>query len=138
MEKIVKATEEQLAYAKLLDLGMKLGLLLLIATFFIYMVGVVPPHVPVKKLPEYWGMSVHQYLEHANIEPGWAWVSLTYKSDFLNFIGIAFLAGVTLICYARILPILMKKKDWVYVIIAVLEILTLALAASGILKSGGH
>jgi len=60
------------------------------------------------------------------------------KGDFLNFVGIAFLAGVTMICYVRIIPILFRKKDRVYALIAILEVLVLMLAASGILKAGGH
>ncbi|MEW6117331.1 MAG: hypothetical protein AB1553_10580 [Nitrospirota bacterium] len=138
MENKLKATEEQLAYAKLLDLGMKLGLAALVVTFVVYLSGILPPHVPVNDLPKYWEMSVHKYLEATNIQPGWAWLRMLGKGDFLNFTGIAFLAGVTLFCYVRIIPILFKNKDSVYGILAILEVLVLVLAASGILKSGGH
>jgi uncharacterized membrane protein len=134
----LKATEEQLAYAKLLDLGMKVGLLALIITFIIYATGIFAPHVPVSDLPKYWSMPVHQYLEATGIHPGWVWLSMLGKGDFLNFTGIAFLALVTLICYVRIIPILFRKKDTVYGVIAIVEVLILALAASGVLKSGGH
>ncbi|HMK56735.1 MAG TPA: hypothetical protein VK448_08880 [Dissulfurispiraceae bacterium] len=134
----LKATEEQLAYALLLDKGMKLGLLMLIITFSIYLTGFLTPHVPVDDLPKYWSMPVHKYLESANIHPGWAWLYMLDKGDFLNFTGIAFLAAVTLICFARIVPILFRNKDSVYGIIAILELLVLALAASGLLKTGGH
>jgi hypothetical protein len=138
MDKKVMATEEQLAYAKLLDAGMKLGLLILVVTFIIYLTGILTPHVPVNDLPKYWKMSVHKYLTATGIHPGWAWVGMLGKGDFLNFIGIAFLAGVTLICYVRIIPILLRKKDTIYAVLAVVEVLVLALAASGVLKSGGH
>ena len=138
MGKELKATEEQLAYAKLLDLGMKIGLLSLVVTFVIYLSGILPPHIPVGDLPKFWGMSVHKYLEATGIHPGWSWLGMLGKGDFLNFTGIAFLAGVTLLCYVRIIPILFRKKDTVYGVIAILEVVVLALAASGILKSGGH
>ncbi|MCL4475793.1 MAG: hypothetical protein M1508_06160 [Nitrospirae bacterium] len=138
MGKEVKATEEQVAYAKLLDVGMKAGLLALIATFVIYVMGILTPHVPVNDLPKYWAMPVKEYLEATNIHPGWSWLGMVGRGDFLNFIGIAFLAGVTILCYMRIIPILFRKKDSVYGIIAALEVLVLALAASGILRAGGH
>lgn len=138
MEKKIKATEEQMAYARLLDLGMKLGLLALIATFIIYVMGILPPHLPLNDLPKYWGLPVHKYLEQTGIHPGWAWVNMLGKGDFLNFVGIAFLAGVTVICYIRIIPLLFKKKDTIYAILAIFEVLVLVLAASGILKAGGH
>jgi len=129
---------EQLAYATILDLGMKIGLLALIATFIIYLTGILPAYIPVNDLPKYWGHNVHKYLEETGIKTGWAWLGMLGKGDFLNFAPIAFLAGVTLICYARIIPILFAKKDTAFGIIAILEVLVLALAASGLLKSGGH
>ena len=134
----LRATEEQLAYAKLLDFGMKLGLLALIITFIVYLSGILTPYIPVNDLPRYWGMSVHENLEATGIHPGWSWLNMLGKGDFLNFVGIAFLAGVTILCYLRILPILFRKKDTVYGILAILEVLVLVLAASGILKAGGH
>jgi hypothetical protein len=138
MDKKVLATEEQLAYAKLLDSGMKLGLLILVVTFIVYVTGILAPHVPVNDLPKYWKMPVHKYLVATGIHPGWAWLGMLGKGDFLNFVGIAFLAGVTIICYVRIIPILLKKKDTIYAVLAVVEVLVLTLAASGVLKAGGH
>lgn len=138
MAEKMKATEEQLAYANLLDKGMKVGLIILTIFFVIYLFGILSPYLPVKELPNYWSMSVHDYLEHTGIHPGWTWLNLIGKGDFLNFIGITFLAAVTVICYLRIVPILFKNKDTVYGILALLEVLVLVLAASGILKAGGH
>jgi hypothetical protein len=134
----IKATEEQMSYARILEKGMMVGLLLLIVTFIIYLTGIIPSYLPVEDLPQYWGVSVHEYLEHANVQPGWAWLKMLHKGDFLNFIGIAFLAGVTVICYIRIIPTLFRKKDVVYGVLAILEVLVLVLAASGLLKAGGH
>jgi len=133
-----KTTIEQVAYAKILDKGMKLGLLLLIISFVLYLSGILSPYIPVNDLPKYWGMSVHKYLEATGIPTGWSWISMVGKGDFINFIGITFLAGVTIICYLRIIPILFSQKDIAYGIIAIIEVLVLVLAASGILKSGGH
>jgi hypothetical protein len=134
----VKATEEQLAYAKLLDMGMKFGLLMLVISFAIYVSGIFSPHVPVGDLPKYWTMPVKEYLKATDIHPGWTWLGMLGKGDFLNFLGIAFLSAVTIFCYVRIIPILFRKKDSVYGILAIIEVLVLVLAASGILKAGGH
>lgn len=138
MAKELKATEEQITYAKLLDIGMKGGLIALIVSFIVYLTGILQPYIPVNDLPKYWGMSVHKYLEATHIPHGWGWLSMIGKGDFLNFLPIALLAGVTIICYLSIIPIFFRKKDTVYGILAILEVLVLVLAASGILKSGGH
>lgn len=138
MEKKLKATEEQLAYAHLLDKGMKIGLVMVIVTFLIYVTGILSPHIPVGELNKYWGMSVHEYLKQTGIHSGWSWLGMLGKGDFLNFVGIAFLGGITIVCYLRIIPIFFRKKDKVYAVLAILEVLVLVFAASGILKAGGH
>jgi hypothetical protein len=133
-----KVSEEQLAYANILGTGMWIGLAVIIITFIVYVSGMLHPFVPINDLPQYWGMSVKDYNHTLNAPTGWGWVALAGKGDYLNFIGIAMLAGLTILCYLVILPILIRKKDTPYVIIAIAEVLVLVLAASGILKSGGH
>jgi uncharacterized membrane protein len=130
-----RAIEEQLAYAAVLDIGMKIGFILLVVSFILYVFGIIEPHIAYTDLPKYWTMPVDEYLKATNIRAGWNWIELTSKSDFMNFIGMAFLATVTVICYLRILPIFFKNKDIVYCMIAIVEILVLVLAASDILTS---
>ena len=134
----IEATPEQLLYAKILERGMYLGLLILLITFGLYAFGVMDPYIPLDKISKYWSMNVNDYLHHANIKAGWAWVGMIKYGDFVNFIGIAILAGVTILCYAAIVPTLLKNKDTVYAIIAILEVIVLTVAASGILGAGGH
>ncbi len=131
-------SEEQLAYAQLLDGGMKLGLVALLVSFTIYLSGALPPRVPVAELPRYWSLPVKEYLAATGTHAGWGWLGLLGHGDFLNFVGIAFLSGVSLACYLAILPIFLRKKDLVYAGIALVEVLVLALAASGILNAGAH
>ncbi|MEO5336083.1 MAG: hypothetical protein H7841_04180 [Magnetospirillum sp. WYHS-4] len=130
------ATEEQLAYATVLDWGMKAGFAILVVSFLLYVTGILPAHVPVDHLPEYWNLPVGKYMEKAGVHGGWTWVGLLHKGDFLNFAGIAFLSAVTIGCYFRILPMLFAKKDRIYGIIAVGQVLILVLGASGILAAG--
>ena len=47
-----KASEEQLAYAGVLNVGMWIGLFLLVVTFIVYISGVLPSYVPIEKLSE--------------------------------------------------------------------------------------
>jgi len=133
-----KASEEQMAYAGVLNIGMWLGLAVLVITFFVYISGVLPSYVPIDDLPKYWTMRVHDYNVALNAPTGWGWAGLVGKGDYLNFVGIAMLSGLTILCYRVILPILFRKKDTAYAVIAIVEILVLSLAASGLLKVGGH
>ena len=130
--------EEQVAYARWLDAGMRMGLLLLLVTATAYLLGLLAPHVPLADLPRYWALPVKKYLAATGIEPGWSWVFMLHRGDFLNFVGIAFLSGVTIACYLAISPIFFRRGDRVYAWLTVAEVLVLALAASGVLSVGGH
>ena len=134
----VEPTPDQVLYARVLEIGMYLGLLCLLITFAVYVSGVMEAYIPLDDLPKHWGKNVHDYLHEAGIKPGWSWVTMLRYGDFLNFIGISILAGVTIVCYGTIIPMLMRKRDFVYAILAAVEVLVLVTAASGILAVGGH
>ena len=129
---------EQVLYANILNKGMLLGLVVLLITFALYVFGIVSPYVPLDKLSNYWGLGVEDYLHELDIPTGWAWLTMLGYSDFLNFIGIAFLAGVSIICYIAIIPTLWRQNDKVYAALAILEVIVLTAAAAGIFGSGGH
>ena len=130
------ATREQLVYAAALDVGMKTGLAILVATFTVYMSGLLAPHVPFEQLPGYWGMPVGEYLAATDTPTGWSWLALAMTGDYLNFVGIAYLAGVTIVCYARILVYPLKSRDYPFAGIIVAQIVVLLLGASGIFAVG--
>ena len=149
----IQATDEQVLYANILEKGMYIGLLLMFITFALYVFGIMKPVVPLDEIAGYWHLPVssheaaegheavtgylekinqdHLHLDHA--PTGWSWVKFVGKGDFLNFIPIAILAGVTIICYTAILPGLFARGDTAYAIIAIMEVIVLGLAASGLL-----
>jgi hypothetical protein len=134
----VKASGEQLTYANILNKGMLIGILILLVTYAIYVAGVLPTFIPVEDVPKYWTKSVKAFTHDLGAPTGWTWARLLGTGDYLNFVGIAILAAVSIFCYIAILPGLLRKKDTPLVVIVILEVAVLALAASGILKSGGH
>lgn len=132
------AKEEQLLYAKVLNAGMAFGLLSTIGAFLVYISGLMPPKISFDDLQRYWKMPVNKYLKESGMHTGWSWLHDIGFGDMLNLLPIAFLSGLTIVCYLSILPSLRRQKDTAYVVIAVIEILVLVLAASGILRAGGH
>jgi hypothetical protein len=134
----LKATEEQVLYANLLNKGMLIGLIGLVVTFVIYGGGILEPRIPLSEVQNYWVMPVNDYLQQSGMEAGWAWLGNLGYGDMLNFAPVAFLSALTIFCYAAIVPGLLRKKDTAYVALAVIEIIVLCVAASGILGSGGH
>ncbi|MDL2321769.1 hypothetical protein LJC47_05430 [Desulfosarcina sp. OttesenSCG-928-B08] len=134
----IYASPEQTAYADILFYGCWIGLAIMLITYLAYVFGLITPHVPPDQLPDYWRQPVSHYLETAKVPTGWGWVFLLKQGDFLNFIGIALLAGLSIVCYIRSIPALFRKKDTLMAWIAVAEVVVLVVAASGIFGSGGH
>jgi hypothetical protein len=132
----LEATPEQLRYAAILEKGMYIGLLLLIITFIIYISGIMRPYIPLDKISGYWHRGVHDYLEATGIGSGWSWLGMLNYGDFINFVPVAVLAGITIICFLSVFPMLLKNKDKIYALFALLEAVILTLAASGILAVG--
>jgi len=140
----MRASDEQLVYARVLAAGMYAGLALLLLTFILYITGAVDSAVPIGDLPAYWSMGVEEYLEainHAHLHrdhhlTGWWWLTALGFGDYMNFIGIAVLSAVTIVCFFGIVPTLLRKRDFIYAAIALVQALILALAASGFIGVG--
>lgn len=133
-----KASEEQVLYANILNRGMLIGLLGLVVTFALYGTRILEPRIPLGEVQHYWVLSVSEYLELSGLHAGWAWLGKLGYGDMLNLLPIAFLSALTIICYIAILPGLLRKKDTAYVVLAIVEVLVLVVAASGVLGTGGH
>ena len=135
-EQNLEAGPEQVRYAAILEKGMYVGLGILFITFALYAFGIMKPYIPLDEVSGYWSLSVHEYLEETDTHGGWSWVGKLGFGDYVNYAGVAILAGVTILCYLSIIPILLRQRDWVYAVLALFEVLILALAASGILAVG--
>jgi len=134
----LKPSREQIIYANILIIGVWTGIFILAATYAIYLTGILPSHVELSIIPTIWGKGVGEYLEITHSPHGWGWIYLLARGDFLNYIGFALLALMTIICYLVLVRGYIRQKNWIFTVIALLEIFVLSLAASGILGSGGH
>jgi len=134
----LKPTQDQIIYANLLVIGVWTGIAIMLVTYSIYMFELLPVHVDTSFIPKVWNKGVGEYLEITHSPHGWGWVSLLAKGDFLNYIGFVLLGLMTLLCFIVLLRGYLRQKNWIFSIIAFLEILVLTLAASGILGTGGH
>ena len=131
-------TAEQLAYADVLETGLAIGRYFLAGTFILYVFGFTTPKVPLSELTAHWSMAADQYSAHVGVGTGWGWIKLVDHGDYMNFLGIAFLAGLTLVCYLRLLPISLRSKNYSFSAILLIEIAVLLVAASGLLAVDHH
>jgi len=129
-------TPEQIAYADVLETGLAFGRYFLAGTFILYVFGFTTPKVPLSELTANWSMAADHYSNHVGVGTGWGWIELVHYGDYMNFLGIAFLAGLTVVCYLRLLPISLRGKDYSFSAILLVEIVVLLIAASGLLAVG--
>jgi hypothetical protein len=134
----LKPSQEQIIYANLLLMGMVAGIIVLIVTYVIYLTGILAPHVDLQVITANWGKGIHEYRQITHSPNGWGWLALLGKGDFINYTGFTLLGVMTIVCYLVLVRGYVRKKNWIFTLISILEIVVLSLAASGILGGGGH
>lgn len=134
---VIQQPEEQLRYARWMEWGTRLGLALLVALFAVYAFGGLPAQVPPEQLSALWGRPVGEYLRATGAPAGWAWLGLLHQGDVANLLGIAVLAGCSVLCLLALLPLALRRGDRLLAALCLAEALVVVLAASGVI-GGGH
>ena len=124
-------------YARWLDRATSAGFAISLGAFLVYVGGLVPAFVPPAELPRYWALPVDRFIAATGAPQQWAWLHLLAYSDALNLAAVAFLALVTPLCYARLLPLLAAQREWLQLVLACAQVLVLVIAASGRLAGAG-
>ena len=127
---------EQLRYARLLDWGTRIGLIVLVLTFTAYMTGLTSPHVPLEQLPALWGQPVGSFLQQTQSPLGWGWLALVQHSDVAGLVGIVILAGCSMVCLLALVPLYLRRGDRAFAALCLAEVAVVLLAASGWLTAG--
>jgi hypothetical protein len=120
---------EQAIYARWVEAGTRIGFGILFLSFLSYVLGALDSHVPPHELPLLWGLPVDHYVATANAPIGWGWLAFVVKGDYLNYVGVALVASVTLAAYARIVPVLLGHGERLRAAIAGLQVVVLVVAA---------
>jgi len=134
----IRPMPEQIIYANILGMGAYLGILIMVVTYILYVTGAIGAHIELETVVRNWHLNVQEFIQVTDSPQGWGWVALLGKGDYLNFLGMALLALLTIVCYLVLLPGFVRRKDWTYFSICLAEVVVLSLAASGIFGSGGH
>ena len=127
---------EQLLYARILDWGVGIGLVVLVATFAVYVSGLLPLRVPLERLPELWSHPAPRFLAESGSPSGWGWLLQLGRGDILAMSGIAILAGTPLLGLLLLAPMSLADDDRLFAAICLVEAAVLLLAASGWLVTG--
>jgi hypothetical protein len=120
-------------YARWASWGTRSGLALLVCSFLAYVLALVGPLVPLERLPALWALPVERFVALTGAPTGWGWLTSLGHADYLNMLGIALLASVTMLCYLRLLVSFLQQGDRLQSALTALQIFVLLAAASGLL-----
>jgi hypothetical protein len=122
----------ELIYARWLDWAVRIALGVLGASFALYAYGVFDPLVPVQGLSRLWTLPVDRFIAATGAPTGWGWLDYLARGDYLNLVGVALLGLVTVLGYARIVPVVLEARERLYAALALAQIVVLLAAASGL------
>jgi hypothetical protein len=118
-------------YARWLEWITRLGLAGATAAFVAYVAGWLPRDIPLEALPSLWTLPLDRYVAATGAAVGWAWLEAPRGAEHVNLLAVGFLAAAPLICYAVIAITFARAGQAVSALIAVLQVVVLACAASG-------
>jgi hypothetical protein len=130
-----KVNDDQRIYANLLEWSAKCGFSALVAVFIAYSIDLLPGFTSFDEINRLWSYSLPVYLSKSGAPIGWQGADLLHHGDFASLACVDFLAGCSLPCLFAVL-INSMRKDRVFAILCLLEIMVLLLALSGILTVG--
>ncbi|MFQ5559501.1 MAG: hypothetical protein ACE5FU_02805 [Nitrospinota bacterium] len=123
--------EEQKRYARVLDLSAKTGFLGVVLSYMIYLFRILPEKISSDEMQKIWSFGPEYYITVSGAGRESGWLGLVAYSDFLLFVPIIFLSSVTTWCYLSILPVFLKKREFLFAGICFAEILVFVFAAFG-------
>lgn len=137
--RVLILSKEQIAYAYWLHFTSRIGMLLLVLAAVVYFAGILPQDIPLDQLCDYWHLSLRDYqsviLDRDSTQSPRSWISRIDRGEYFARLPVAFLGLVTICCYIRIAPVLLKKRDYIYFGIVCIEVVLLLLSVSGIMNT---
>lgn len=112
--------------------GVRVGLAAVVVTFGLYVTGLVPPYLAPERLMRMASDDVDAFVRTYDVPVGWQWLRLLHHGDFLALGGLVVLLGTTVLALVAVLPALVRRRDYVFVAIVLLQLALFALAGSGL------
>ena len=126
----------QQSFASMLVWLVRIGLGLLFVTFVIYAAGFVPSAVPLAEVPELWHLGATEYAARTNLELGWGWLTAFDQGRTLVFAALVLFPTGTMVLIGITAVLYLRHKVPAYALIALLELIVLVVAATGLLSTG--
>lgn len=138
-DQITETTEQhnvRLRYAAVLQRHVAVALVLLVASFLLYVFGILPSDTPPSRVAELWHLDASKMAGETGHQGGWWWTTCITSGDAVSFAAISFIALGTIVGLVLVLPTFLRHRDLHYAGIVSLQIVVLFLAASGLFSVG--
>jgi hypothetical protein len=122
---------EQQRYARMVAWGTHAGLVVLLLSFAAYVSGWLPSSVPPGELVGLWTLPSADYVRQAGTPVGWGWLGQLRHGDVAALLGIAILAGCSVLALLGVLPLYARRGERAFVALVLLQIAIIVFAAWG-------
>jgi hypothetical protein len=129
----------QLAYAKILDIVAHVVIVALALGYVVYLFRILPLDLPIEAVAGNWHLSSTELASNYAVHNGWSCfsgISPLLHGDAISYASIVILAMATTICLLTAIVMYLRGRNLLYAIMALLQVLVLSVAASGLLYAG--
>ncbi|KAA6231698.1 hypothetical protein EKD00_03115 [Chlorobium phaeovibrioides] len=128
--------KEQLAYAGVLDKLSHFAILFLTGSYAAYIFQLLPRKVSIADIAANWHLRASLMQEKLDAPLGWSFMSgmeSFWRGDALSYFAIILICMIPVVCLLVTAPAFFREKRPVFGVIAILQVLILLVAATGVL-----
>lgn len=123
-------------FASVLTWIVRIGLIVMLVTFGLYVSGIVDSSAPVDTIADHWELSASEYRTVTESEEGWRWITQIGDGATLAFAALAFFPLAIIVAMIIAAVLYAKHRLTAHAVIAAALALVLTVAATGLLSIG--
>jgi hypothetical protein len=120
---------EQRRYAQVLAWGARCATAVLLVSYTAYLAGLGTPRVPVPQVQRCWHLSHREFAAATGLPAGWGFLTELHHPDLLALAALCCLPLVSLVALASVLPLALRRRDWLFAAVIIALVTLVALAA---------
>ncbi|MFO7781580.1 MAG: hypothetical protein R6W94_08110 [Spirochaetia bacterium] len=121
-------------YARILQRIVIIGSLLMLVSFVVYALELLPSAMEADRVPTVWHLPADEAAPLIDRPPLWHWVLAPHRADLLSLGSLTVLAATTPLGFAVLFVLLLRRRDFVYATMVFFQLVVLLLAATGMLS----
>jgi hypothetical protein len=129
----IDADPAQLAYAAVLKVLTAAGSVMLVAGFALYAGGLLPGGISAQTTASLWHLRARDFVSATGgYASAWTWLNMLDRGEAFSFASLVYLAGVSMAAFAVACVVFLRRRNRLYALLCLLQIVVLVLAAAGI------